>query len=168
MKNGRSIISYLKSSIRVIAKVTLGILVLTGIFGGFYWFNNTLFLWEAKILWPKESFSEVKFKTGSTDRARMVVDLIQSKKLVGIESNKIPLLLGEETGDYYHSDSVSTYRLTDQGKADWILTFVPGDDGKIEHIFIRKSCCSVSKRILYLSLELADPLIKNLIKLHPK
>ncbi len=153
-----NIISFSKIFLNVAVKAAVATLGLTLMFCAFYWYNNTLFLWEAKFMWPQGSFSEIKFKSGTTgDRARMVVDLIQSKKIIGIDANKIPTILGKQTGDYYHSDSISTYRLTDEGRADWILTLVPGDDGKIEQIFIRKSCCSISKKMAYSGLDLADP-----------
>lgn len=149
-----------KSSI-VLLKTALGTLILIGLFGIFYWYNNRLFLWEASFIWQKEAFSETKFKNGSTDdRARMVVDLIRRKIFIGVDSDQIQARLGKETGDYYHSDSNSTYRLTDRGNADWILTFVSGDDGKIQKVFIRKSCCSISKKIVLATMKILDPQIK--------
>ena len=45
---------------------------------------------------------------------------------------------GVLTGDYYATDSNFTYRLTNRGSADWILTLVPGNNGKIEKVFIRR------------------------------
>src|SRR5690606_664228 len=124
MKKGqRNIISYMKKYFQVIAKTIICILSLTAVLGVFYWYNNTLFLWEAKIIWAQEPFSELKFKNSSSeDRARMVVDLIKYKKLLGMDSNKVPTFLGEETGD----------------------------DGKINRVYIRKSCCSISKKLVNL------------------
>lgn len=164
MKNKINVISFLKKSIQFIFKAIVVTFSISIIFGIFYWYNNRLFLWEASLIWTQEPFSESKFKADLTeDRAKMSVDLIQSKKLIGIESNKIHDLLGKETGDYYYSDANFTYRLTNRGNADWILTLVTGEDGKIERIFIRKSCCSISRRILYLGLDIADPIIRKLI-----
>ena len=169
MKKGTNINSLLRKILHGVAKVALAIIAIAAAFGFLYWYNNTLFMWEAKIIWPQDPFSETKFKSGpAQERRRMVVDLIRSKKFIGVDSDKVPTLLGAETGDYYYSDSNSTYRLTDNGNADWILTFVSDGDGKIGRVFIRKSCCSVSKKMLYVSLDLADPIIKNLIKLHAK
>jgi hypothetical protein len=77
----------------------------------------------------------------------MVVSLIQSNQFIGAESEEISTILGEETGDYYQSDLNITYRLTNYGNADWILTFKTDDTGKVNDVFIRKSCCSLSKRL---------------------
>ncbi len=165
MKAGRNTISLLKRSAGIAIKATLGLTILASIFCIFYWYNNRLFLWEASLVWTQEPFSESKFKTGSTqDRSRMVVDLIRNEKLLGVTSDKIHEQLGEETGDYYYTDSNFTYRLTEKGSADWILTLIPGDDGKIRQIFIRKSCCSISQKILYWSLESSEPLIRKILQ----
>ncbi|HEY8270277.1 MAG TPA: hypothetical protein VIG33_05270 [Pseudobdellovibrionaceae bacterium] len=165
MKVGRNTISLLKTSVYIFIKAILGLSILTSVFGAFYWYDNRLFLWEASLIWPQEPFSESKFKIGSTqDRSRMVVDLIRNEKLLGVASNKIQEQLGGETGDYYYNDSNFTYRLTERGSADWILTLIPGDNGKIRQIFIRKSCCSISQKILYWSLENSESLIRKILQ----
>ncbi len=163
MKN-KTNTNFFKRSIQLIFKCVTGAFALIIIFGIFYWYNNRLLLWEASLIWTQEPFLESKFKTGSTeDRANMSVDLIKSKKLIGVESNKIHDLLGKETGDYYYSDSNITYRLTQKGNADWVLTIISGDDGKISRIFIRKSCCSISRRILDLGFDIVDPILRKLL-----
>lgn len=163
MKTIRNMTSLFKRSVSMTFKILIGMLILFSVFGIFYWCNNRLFLWEASFLWPQEPFSESKFKSGSTqERSRMVVDLIHSKKLLGVASDKIHEKLGEETGDYYHTDSNFTYRLTERGSADWILTLVPGDDGNIAKSFIRKSCCSVSQKILHWGLESWESLLRKM------
>ncbi len=161
MKNKVDIFYFFKRMTTVVARIILGLIVLSFGFGAFYWYNNRLFLWEAKLLWSQQPFSEEKFKYGSTEeRAGMVVDLIQSRRLLGADPMQLPILLGEETGDYYHSDSNSTYRLTDKGGADWMLTFVSDGEGKIVRIFIRKSCCSVSRRMFdFILLKIVDPIV---------
>jgi hypothetical protein len=100
-------------------------------------------------MWPSKTFSEVKFKNGDFfERASMAVDLISSRKYLGYDCKGITEVLGEETGDYYRSDSNSTYRLTNNQSTDWILTFQCGDEGVVKRVFIRKSCCSASQKIL--------------------
>lgn len=114
---------------------------------GFYYYNNRLFVWEANFLWPQKPFDALSFKNGSMEeRAQMVVSLIDSRYLLGMNANEATQALGEETGDYYNSDSNLTYRLTNKGNSDWILTSIVDEDGKICQVFIRKSCCSVSRR----------------------
>jgi hypothetical protein len=76
----------------------------------------------------------------------MAADIIRNNRLLGFPSDKIHEQLGESTGDYYYTDANFTYKLTETGNADWILTLVTGEDGKIEKVFIRKSCCSISKK----------------------
>lgn len=113
----------------------------------FYFCDNRLFAWEAKILWQQDPFDELRFKNGSREeRAKMSASLIESQHLIGMDTNEVTQILGEETGDYYHSDSNLTYRLTKKGNADWILTLTSNEDGKINQIFIRKSCCSISRK----------------------
>ncbi len=83
----------------------------------------------------------------------MAADLIEKMTLIGADCKGIPETLGEPNGDYYHTESNYTYRLTDKDTANWILTFVCNDHGKIAHVFIRKSCCSVSQDILFWGLK---------------
>ena len=148
------------------AKIVAVLLFLCGLLVTFYWWENRLFLWEARILWSQEPFSDGRFRSGSTeDRARMVVDLVQSGRLIGVDSNQIRPLLGEETGDYFHSSSNYTYKLTDRENANWILTIVSGYEGKIVSVFIRKSCCSVSQRMIdFIFLDVAGPVILPLFR----
>ena len=146
-------------------KCLLVLIALVVMFSFFYWFNNNLSLWEARLIWAQKPFSSESFKSGTErERAQMVVDLISSQVLLKIDYHKVPDLLGEETGDYYVTDSNFTYRLTNRENADWILTIVPGNNGKVEKIFIRKSCCSVSKQALNLGFEELDPFISWLLK----
>ncbi len=150
---------------RILMKFAAALFATTVSFSMFYWFNNNLSLWQARIMWPQKPFSSEAFKAGSEqDRAQMVVDLISSQILLKTDHEKITNMLGEETGDYYVTDSNFTYRLTNRGSADWILTLVPGNNGKIDQVFIRKSCCSISKQALRLALEALDPLISWLLK----
>ncbi len=128
-------------------QVFIFIPVLLGMSSLFYYYNNRLFLWEAQILWSQRPFDAVKFKNGSTqERAQMVVSLINSKYLVELDGDKVSQILGEENGDYYHYDSNATYRLTEHGNADWILTITTDGQGRVNRLFIRKSCCSVSRK----------------------
>jgi hypothetical protein len=157
----RSVRSILSFCFRAILRTAIGLFALLVMFSFFYWYNNNLSVWEARLLWPQKPFSSESFKSGSEqDRAQMVVDLISSKILLTIDYHRVSDLLGDETGDYYVTDSNFTYRLTNRGSADWILTLIPGDSGKIEMAFIRKSCCSVSKKVLGRLLNFADPAIK--------
>lgn len=118
-------------------------------FAVFYQLNNKLFLFEISYLWPQKPFHQDAFLNGtSADRASMTSDLIKSKKLLETDCASIPKLLGTETGDYYVSDANTTYRLTDKDSESWILTFVCGDDGKVARVFVRKSCCSISQKML--------------------
>ncbi len=134
---------------RLALKTSLICLIVVGLFPLYYWYNNRLFLLEAKILWTQEAFTEESFRVGTTeDRAMMAVDLIERKNYIGVTCKKIPELLGEQTGDYYYQESNTTFRLTNKGFADWILTFIC-DKGVIREVFIRKSCCSVSQEILF-------------------
>jgi hypothetical protein len=164
MINTKYIKNIIIAALRGIMKVSFGLFVFGALFTSFYWYNNRLFLWEANLLWRQEAFSELKFKGGTPeDRARMVVDLIKSKKFIGEDLNKLTDQLGSKNGDYYNYDTNITYRLTEKNNADWILTFIPGDNGKIERVFIRKSCCSVSKRILNVVMDITDPIVRWLI-----
>lgn len=161
MTQNKTFLSILFLCVRKIFKVVVAIFAISILFGLFYWFNNNLSSWEARILWPQKPFSSEAFKSGSEeDRAHMVVDLISSQVLLQINYDKVTDLLGDETGDYYVTDSNFTYRLTNRGNADWILTLVPGNNGKIEKVFIRKSCCSVSHKILNQFFDSADPVIR--------
>jgi hypothetical protein len=122
----------------------------------FYQFDNRLFLFEARMLWAPAPFDAQLFQSGSvSERASMSVSIIKSERFVGHKCNAVREELGKATGDYYNSDSNITYRLTDKGSADWILTFVCAENGTIERVFIRKSCCSTSQKILYWTLERA-------------
>ena len=117
-------------------------------FLGFYFYNNHLFLWEARILWGQSPFEAENFENGSAkEKSKMVVDLIERQSFVGLKASSVPEILGHGTGDYYYSDENTTYRLTENGYADWILTFSADDQGRIKKVFIRKSCCSISKKI---------------------
>ncbi len=126
------------------------LVLLSILFLVFYWYNNRLFLFEAKMIWPQKNFNADIFRVGAAkDRASMAVNLIESKKLIGTPITQIPTILGEPNGDYYHQDGNHTYELTEKGNADWILTVVATDDGNVGEIFVRKSCCSISHDILY-------------------
>lgn len=131
--------------------VMLLIVVSTSVmFLGYYQYNNRLFLFEAEFLWGSKKFNETEFHNGSSAvRASMAADLIRSKKFIGERCTTIPEILGEETGDYYHSDSNSTYKLSEKQSANWILTFTCGESGKVEKVFIRKSCCSISQKLIF-------------------
>ena len=164
MINRKVIKKLIISALCRLMKLLFGIIILGIFFICFYWYNNRLFLWEASLLWRQEAFSELKFKGGSPEeRARMVVDLIKSKKFIGVDLTKLTDLLGDKNGDYYNYDTNITYKLTEKNNADWILTFIPDDSGKIERVFIRKSCCSVSKRILNKAIDFSDPIVRWLI-----
>jgi hypothetical protein len=135
-------------------RILIIIPVLLGLSGFFYFYNNRLFLWEAQILWSQRPFDPVKFKNGSAqERAKMVVSLIDSNFLIDLDADSVSHFLGEENGDYYHDDSNTTYRLTEYGEADWILTITTDGQGKVDRLFIRKSCCSVSRKALNLLIE---------------
>lgn len=161
----KSVRSTLAVCASILMKVVAAIIAIIVTFALFYWFNNNLSIWEARFLWPQKPFSSESFKSGTEqDRAQMAVDLISSQALLKIDYHKVPDLLGEETGDYYVTDSNYTYRLTNRGGADWILTIVPGNNGKIEKVFIRKSCCSVSKQALNLAFKELGPFISWVLK----
>src|SRR4051812_44237731 len=103
-------------------KTTSALVILSLFFLIFHWYNNHLFIFEAKMIWPQNNFSERSFKSGNTvDRASMAADVIEKQIYVGTECKKIPGLLGESTGDYYYQDSNYTYRLTDKESTNWIL-----------------------------------------------
>ena len=132
------------------------------IFLAYYCYNNRLFLVEAEFLWDSKKFNETDFRNGTSNtRASMVTDLIRSKKFIGVKCESITESLGEETGDYYQSDSNSTYKLTENPSANWILTFICGDSGKVEKVFIRKSCCSASQKLLYQFISAIDFFFKK-------
>lgn len=155
---------FLKKASLFVTKIFLVASSIFLLFGLFFFYNNRLFLWEASLIWPQENFSYSKFKTGSpSERSSMIVDLIRNRQLIGLPIEKIPDLLGEETGDYYHSDSNFTYKLTDEENANWILTLIT-KNGKIDKVFIRKSCCSISKKILAWGMDISRPLVKQLIE----
>ncbi len=129
-------------------KILIFIFVMPVMSVAFYYYNNHLFVWEAKFQWSQEPFDASRFKNGSVEeRAQMAADLIESRYLLGLNADEVSQLLGEETGDYFNSVSNLTYRLTNKGNADWILTLTADDNGKISQVFIRKSCCSVSRRV---------------------
>ncbi len=145
----RDIINLLRMSLNLIKKSVLFLVGTVVLFSLFYFYNNRLFLFEARLLWPQNEFEQEKFRLGSIeDRAAMSVNLIERGELIGMPINLIPQYLGPSTGDYYHQDTNYTYQLTDRGSADWILTFVSNDEGTVSKIFIRKSCCSISRKIL--------------------
>ncbi|MFN7728042.1 MAG: hypothetical protein ACK5P7_02675 [Bdellovibrio sp.] len=128
-------------------KILFCVFVMSVLSAGFYYYNNHLFTWEAKVHWSQEPFDASRFKNGSMEeRAKMAASLITGRYLLGMNADEVSYVLGEETGDYYKSDSNLTYRLTNKGNADWILTLTADDNGKICQVFIRKSCCSVSRR----------------------
>lgn len=160
MKN-KSVWSILTSCVHILIKTALTMSAIIVSFALFYWYNNNLSIWEARILWPQIPFSSEAFKSGSEqERAQMVVDLMTSQTLLNTRHQEIAQLLGNETGDYYVNDSTFTYRLTNRESANWILTLVPDDTGKIKKVFIRKSCCSVSRNILNSVVEFYDPTIR--------
>ncbi|PWU13014.1 MAG: hypothetical protein C5B49_15345 [Bdellovibrio sp.] len=151
-----------------ILRFAFAFLALFILFGTFYWFNNRLTALEAKIIWHQKKFDEPSFKSaGPQERASMAANLIEEKKFIDTECEKIPELLGQPTGDYYHQHSNYTYRLTERESANWILTFICVN-GKIESVFIRKSCCSISQRVLFWGLDIAEPIFQILLKSKPK
>lgn len=140
----------------------LAMIFAPAMFLAYYQYNNRLFLLEAEILWGSTKLNEMEFRTGSSaTRASMAVDLIRSEKFIGERCDFIPNVLGEETGDYYHSDSNSTYKLSEKQSANWILTFICGESGSIEKVIIRKSCCSTSQKLFHWGLEAIGPLINH-------
>ncbi|MGE0633516.1 MAG: hypothetical protein AB7O96_13975 [Pseudobdellovibrionaceae bacterium] len=148
---------------KIATTAALAVIFAPAVFLAFYQYNNRLFLFEAEILWGSKQFNEIEFHGGSpATRASMTADLIRSKKFIGERCDSIPEVLGEETGDYYHSDSNSTYKLSEKQSANWILTFICGESGNIEKIIIRKSCCSTSQMLLHWGFEVIGPLIKGI------
>lgn len=155
----------MKKTAKIIIQFALIAICCAVAFTIFYQYDNRLFSFEANLYWPQSNFNAEVFRTGTTqDRSSMVVDLIDSKIFIGTRCGLIPESLGETTGDYYNNDSNSTYKLTDKQSANWILTFVCGDSGTVEKIFIRKSCCSVSQNILRWAINALEPLIDWLVK----
>jgi hypothetical protein len=139
----------------------VGIIIAPIIFSLYYYYNNRLFLLKAEILWKQEPLNEVSFRNGSpSTKASMAVDIIRSKKYIGEECASIRKNLGDSTGDYYKSDSNLTYKLTELPSTNWILTFVCEQSGYIDHVIIRKSCCSTSQSIIFWGLEKVNTLIK--------
>ncbi len=148
---------------KVFLAVAMLFIFFPAIFLAYYQYNNRLFLHEAEILWNQKQLNEIEFRSGSpTNRASMAVDIIRSKKYIGVRCDSITKILGEKTGDYYHSDSNATYNLSEEQSASWILTFVCGENGSIEKVNIRKSCCSTSQKLLHWGLEAIEPLIRLL------
>ena len=155
----------LRKFVTLALKISGGCAGLLFLFGAFYFYNNRLFLIEAKIIWPQKKFDREVFRAGTTrDRASMAVDLVESKTFIGLPISNVRDILGDPTGDYYHQDTNYTYRLTDKGRSDWILTFVSDDEGKVRRVFIRKDCCSMSQEILHVGLEIVTPLIEKVFK----
>lgn len=157
--------SVARKTVQLFFRTLFGLAILVLFFCIFYWYNNRLFWWEASLLWPQKKFSEAEFRLSSpVERSQMVVDIIRNNRLLGMPTGDIDRRLGENTGDYYYSESNFTYRLTEKGETDWILTLVSGESGKVEHVFIRKSCCSISRRILLVGMEISDSFIENLLR----
>lgn len=133
------------------------------LFSAFYFYNNRLFLFEAEMLWNSTQLNKLEFRDGNPQkRATMAADIIQSEQFIGKSCSAIPLELGTSTGDYYISDVNTTYKLTENTSANWILTFVCGDHQEIEKVFIRKSCCSTSQTMLFWIIEIMEPLVRLL------
>ncbi len=104
---------------------------------------------EAEISWGTKKLNESAFYSGSASiRASMTANLIRSEKFIGKSCVTISEILGEKTGDYYVSDGNVTYALTEKKSANWILTFICGESGRVERVIIRKSCCSASQSLV--------------------
>ncbi len=145
----------LKNAFKILFKSVFVAISLLLIFIAFYLYNNELYLFEAKFIWPSSKFTVEHFKQGSTlERASMAADLISSKNFIGLRCESIPIALGPRTGDYYVSDSNHTYKLTEKSSANWILTFVCSDKGIVEQVIIRKSCCSMTRKLINWGLDL--------------
>lgn len=143
--------------------VGTSILGLCLLFALFYYFDNRLFLWQARWIWPQRAFIAEEFKRSNpTQQATMVVDIIKSKRFIGKSMSVVQKELGPPTGDYYHNEVHYTYRLTERKKTNWTLTFLSDGSGAVESVFIRKSGYSISKKILYAGIDLIPkPKIKR-------
>ena len=145
----------LKRRLKFFFRILILLILLPPLFIAFYFYDNRLFLFEAKLLWKSNPLNKSEFRSGSIQkRSTMAYDIIQSKQFIGKNCLSIRSDLGDSTGDYYISDVNTTYLLTEKASANWILTFICGDNQKIESVIIRKSCCSVSQNILFWTIEL--------------
>lgn len=99
----------------------------------------------AEKRWGKSIFSEEKFRNASmSDRAKMTVSLIESKKYIGKDMAEVKNALGPYTG-YFFSDHIAAYQIYAGWKTNentWNIVFLPGLNGKIKDIRIHKNCCS--------------------------
>ncbi len=139
----------LKKLCKQILKLLLIAPILMVLFFLFYQYNNRLFVFEAKLIWPQSKFNSELFQTAQYESRRaMVADILDSDLFLGKPITTVKEQLGAPDGDYYYGDSNYTYALTKKGNADWILTFISNDMGIVERIVIRKSCCSTSRRVL--------------------
>ena len=150
------IMNKLLKSIRIFIKFTvlaaISMFTICLLFALFYYCDNRLFLWQARWLWPQRPFVAEEFQKGTpAERATMVVDIIKSKRFLGQPMDFVTRQLGPETGDYYYNDGHQTYKLTDRDRknTNWILTVLSDNSRNAEKVFIRKSCCSISKKMLY-------------------
>lgn len=112
-----------------------------------YRIGETMTLKEAEKRWGKEKLSEEKFKNGSPAvRARMIVDLIQTKRFEGKPVKEVFDSLGWSDGHFF-SDMVPAYIVEEGNKAlkkdTWQVVFLlTGDSQRISEVIIHKNCCS--------------------------
>jgi hypothetical protein len=131
----------------------------------FYVYENRLFSIEAKIYFGSEKFEADRFKAGTPqDRSKMTADILKENYYFNVDCIRVREELGSPNGDYHISDSNLTYRLTDYGAADWILTFTCGSNKKIDSVYVRKSCCSFSQKSLSTLFDMTQPLMRKIIK----
>ena len=87
---------------------------------------RSLSIEEAQKKWGRITFKADEFKKGNFEiRAKMVVDLIDSKVFIGKEIKIVRKLLGPQDG-YFINDSILAYLLTPiKSKKMWQVVFIP-------------------------------------------
>lgn len=101
---------------------------------------------QADKKWGHAAFSELKFKKASPEeRAALVVNLINSKKLEGVSLEMVRKLLGPPDG-YFLDDTIPAYlmgkRSPGEKKEAWQIVLIPNEERtKIIEIKIHKNCC---------------------------
>jgi hypothetical protein len=109
-----------------------------------YLFADFLTAKNAEKKWGTKKFEAISYKKSSDpDKAKMAVDLIKNKYLVGWTFTKLREQMGAPDS-YFFSDTIYAYRIDEpvENKESWQLLFIPDDKlEKVAEIKINKFCC---------------------------
>lgn len=123
----------------------LGIFILSPGYAKTYLQKQTFMeLGQAEQRYGIAKFSPGGFKnSNSSERAKMSVSLIKSRRYLGKYPKEVLVELGPSTGHFW-SNEIPAYFIEEgwKGNSDtWQLVFLLDDNRKVSEIKIHKNCC---------------------------